>query len=190
MDEGDLIAWSRNGDVDAYDRLVAAYQDRIYALTYRITGNREDAWDAAQEAFLKAFRSLPTFRGRAAFSTWLHRIAVNASLDIVRRRPQQPPVSLEEPLGAITADPGDEVTRRDLQQRIRRAIAALPPEQRTAIVLRDLQWLSYEEIAAVLQIPIGTVRSRISRGREILRALLADLAPAGGRPGGEGRTVS
>lgn len=179
MDEAQLIELSRRGETSAYDQLVAGYQDRVYSLAYRVTGNREDAWDAAQEAFLKAYRNLRTFRGSSAFSTWLHRIAVNAALDIVRRRPHQPPVPLEMELSdSAVEDPGERVVQHDVQQRIHRAIAGLPVEQRTAIVLRELHGHSYDEIAATLQIPLGTVRSRISRAREALRGALADLAPA------------
>jgi RNA polymerase sigma-70 factor (ECF subfamily) len=184
VNDAELVARSQQGDTDAYDQLVGTYQHRIFSLAYRITGNREDAWDAAQEAFLKAYRNLYGFHGRAAFCTWLHRIAVNAALDVVRRRPAQPPVPLDVTLRSLD-DPADEVMRSELQQRVHRAIGALPVEQRVAIVLRDLQGLRYEEIAGVLRIPVGTVRSRISRGREMLRVMLADLAPASG----EGRTA-
>lgn len=178
VDEGTLIAASRRGDLGAYDRLVGAHQDRVYQVAYRVTGNPEDAWDAAQEAFVKAFRSLRTFRGAAAFATWLHRIAVNAALDIVRRRP---PTS--DALDAAVAMPAESVDRaveqREIQRRIHGAIAGLPPDQRVAVVLRDVQGLSYGEIAAVLQVPVGTVRSRLSRAREALRRALVDLSPAG-----------
>jgi RNA polymerase sigma-70 factor (ECF subfamily) len=184
LTETDLVARSQRGDTDAYDQLVGAYQHRIFALAYRITGNREDAWDAAQEAFLKAYRNLRAFHGRAAFSTWLHRIAVNAAIDVVRRRPPHPPVSIDLPLTTLD-DPADEAMRKDVQQRVHRAIAGLPNEQRVVIALRDLQGLRYDEIAAVLRVPVGTVRSRISRAREALRVMLADLAPASG----EGRTA-
>ncbi len=178
MDEAGLIAASRRGDTAAFDQLVGAYQDRIYQVVYRITGNPEDAWDAAQDAFLKAFRSLPAFRGDAAFGTWLHRIAINAALDIVRRRPAQTHDALET-VAALPAESGDrEVERRELQRRIHRAIAGLPADQRAAVVLRDVQGLSYGEIAAVLKVPLGTVRSRLSRARESLRQALVDLSPA------------
>lgn len=179
-EEADLIARSVGGDLDAYDRLVGFYQDRVYQVAYRITGNREDAWDAAQETFLNAFRSLPRFRGTAAFSTWVYRIATNAALDLVRRRPPQPPVSLESVTVGTGDDPAETATRSELQRRIHRAITSLPAEQRVVVVLRDVQGLSYEEIAVVLRIPPGTVRSRLSRGRESLRRQLADLAPAAG----------
>lgn len=178
--ETDLIARSAAGDFDAYDQLVGVYEDRVYQVAFRVTGNREDAWDAAQEAFLNAFRSLPRFRGASAFSTWLHRITVNAALDLVRRRPPQPHLPLESVAVSGGDEPDDAATRSDVQRRIHRAIASLPVEQRVVVVLRDLQGLSYEEIAAALRIPAGTVRSRLSRGREALRKHLADLAPAAG----------
>ncbi|HEY3249460.1 MAG TPA: sigma-70 family RNA polymerase sigma factor [bacterium] len=179
MDEAALIAASRRGDAAAYDQLVGTYQDRVYQIAYRVTGNPEDAWDAAQEAFLKAYRSLAAFRGDAAFSTWLHRIAVNAALDIVRRRPPQTPDSLDAVAAIPTEGQDRELERRELQRRIHQAIAALPPDQRVAVALRDVQGLSYGEIASVLQVPVGTVRSRLSRAREALRQTLADLSPAG-----------
>ena len=179
-EEADLIASSVAGDLDAYDRLVGRYQDRVYQVAYRITGNHEDAWDAAQETFLHAFRSLPRFRGASAFSTWVHRIATNAALDMIRRRPPQPPVSLEGVTVSTGDDPAEAATRSELQRRIHRAIISLPAEQRTVVVLRDVQGLPYGEIAAALRIPPGTVRSRLSRGREALRQQLADLAPAAG----------
>jgi RNA polymerase sigma-70 factor (ECF subfamily) len=175
VDEAALLAGSRRGDLSAYDRLIAAYQDRVYQTAYRITGHREDAWDAAQEAFLRAFRALRTFRGEAIFSTWMTRIAVNAALDVVRRRPRHTPVTVET--AAAGSDPSDEVLRRDRQRRVQQAIAALPPDHRAVVVLRDVQEMSYEEIARALRVPVGTVRSRLSRAREALRVALADLAP-------------
>ena len=183
--EGALIERSRRGDLDAFDRLVAAHQDRVYHAAYRITGNADDAHDAAQETFVKAFRALPRYRHEAAFATWLHRIAVNAALDIVRRRPQVPPVSLEDVvLPASAHNPDREAERREVQQRVHRALQQLSPDHRVIIVLRDLQGMAYEEIAAVLRIPLGTVRSRLSRARDALRRVLHDLAP--GEPLEEG----
>jgi RNA polymerase sigma-70 factor, ECF subfamily len=130
----------------------------------------------AQEAFVKAYLALRTFRGDAAFSTWLHRIAVNAAYDAVRRRP---PAGFHPVEAAVpTEDPlGDRAERVEASGRILRAIAALPLEQRAVVILRDIQGWSYEEIAAIAGIPMGTVRSRLARGREALRTALADLAP-------------
>lgn len=177
-DEMILIDRSRTGDTHAFDLLVAAYQDRVYHLVYRITGNPSDAQDAAQEAFVKAYRSLGTFRSQSSFSTWLHRIAVNAAVDIVRRRRPRAADPLEGTAPAV--DPlADGAERVEIRERIHRAIAALPVDQRMVVILRDIQGWTYEEIAGVIQAPIGTVRSRLARAREALRAALADLAPAG-----------
>jgi RNA polymerase sigma-70 factor (ECF subfamily) len=175
LDEAALVADSLQGDRAAYDRLVAAYQDRIYQAAYRITGHREDAWDAAQEAFLRAFRALRGFRGEASFATWMTRIAVNAALDVVRRRPAHSPVPAD--LTSEGGDPTDDLLRRDQQHRVQQAIAGLPPDYRAVVVLRDVQGLRYDEISRVLGVPVGTVRSRLSRARESLRIALADLAP-------------
>jgi RNA polymerase sigma-70 factor, ECF subfamily len=178
--EDQLIARSRGGDTHAFDLLVERYQDRVYDLAYRITGHHADAQDAAQESFVKAYRSLRGFRGDASFSTWLHRIAVNAALDAVRRRPPASPV-LDDRAG-VTLDPlADRAERVEARERIHLAIAALPVEQRVVVTLRDVQGWSYEEIAVIAEIPIGTVRSRLARGRDALRVALADLAPAGAR---------
>jgi len=179
--EASLIARSQRGDLQAFDRLVAVHEDRIYHAAYRVTGNADDARDAAQETFLKAFRALPRYRHESAFSTWLHRIAVNAALDLVRRRPQVPPLSLEDvALPAAAGNPEPEAERSELQRRVHQALGWLAPDSRVIIVLRDLQGLAYEEVAEVLRIPIGTVRSRLSRAREALRELLIDLAPGSG----------
>jgi RNA polymerase sigma-70 factor (ECF subfamily) len=177
--ERELIARSRAGDLDAFEELVRAHQTPIYNLTYRVTGNHEDAGDAAQEAFLRAFQALPRFRQEAAFSTWLYRIATNAALDLVRRRPAAPPVELpiDQP---APDDPEAEAHRREVSRRVHAALGHLPLEYRSVVVLRDLQGLAYDEIAQVLAIPIGTVRSRLSRGREALRTLLTDLVAAEG----------
>lgn len=176
MDESDLIRRSRAGDVEAFDQLVGAYQDRIYQAAFRITGNREDAWDAAQDAFIRGYQGLRAFRGEAGFGTWLYRIAVNAALDIVRRRGRA--AHDLDPLWAAPDDTAGEALRHDVQARVHQAIAGLPPEARAIVVLRDLQGLSYGEIAQVLRVPLGTVRSRLARARESLRVRLTDLAPA------------
>jgi RNA polymerase sigma-70 factor (ECF subfamily) len=176
VDEGTLIERSQRGDLDAFDRLVLIHQDRIYHLAYRVTGNAEDARDVAQETFIKAYRALPRYRHHAAFGTWLHRIAVNTALDLVRRRPQAPPAGLEEvKLAAAAHNPDLELERREAERRVQAALARLSPPHRTIVVLRDLQGMAYEEIAGVLGIPIGTVRSRLSRAREALRQALRDL---------------
>ncbi len=171
-----LIERSQGGDPTAFDELVASHEDKIYNLVYRITGNAQDALDAAQEAFIKAFRALPRYRRQASFDTWLYRIATNAALDIVRRRPNTPVVPLDKvTLSDHRDNPDAEAERREVQRRIHVALGALAPDHRLIIVLRDLQGLSYEEIAKILRVPLGTVRSRLSRARQALRPFLADL---------------
>jgi RNA polymerase sigma-70 factor, ECF subfamily len=178
--EDQLIARSRGGDPRAFDLLVERYQDRVYDLAYRITGHHADAQDAAQDAFVKAYLALKAFRGDASFSTWLHRIAINTALDAIRRRP--PTRTAPADSAGASLDPlADRAERVETVERIHGAIAALPLEQRAVVVLRDIQGWSYEEIAVIVEIPVGTVRSRLARGREALRAALADLAPADAR---------
>ncbi len=179
VDDNSLIKRSCAGDLDAFGHLVRAHQDRVYNLAYRITGNHEDAADAAQDAFVRAYQGLERFRGEASFSTWLHRIATNAALDLVRRRPDVPPVELPADQ-ASSDDPAAEAHRREVNRRVHAAVGQLPAEYRVVVALRDVQGLAYDEIAKVLQIPVGTVRSRLSRGREALRALLMDLVAAEG----------
>ncbi|MDR7522345.1 MAG: sigma-70 family RNA polymerase sigma factor [Armatimonadota bacterium] len=178
-DDHALLARACAGDLDAFETLVRAHQDRIYTLAYRITGNREDAVDAAQDAFVRAYQALPRFREDAAFGTWLYRIATNAALDLVRRRPPVPPV--EVPANHPVPDsPEAAAHRREIGRRVQAALAHLPPEFRATVVLRDLQGLSYRDVARILQVPIGTVRSRLARGREALRAQLSDLVATEG----------
>ncbi len=179
VDEPNLIKRSCAGNFDAFEHLVRAHQDRIYNLAYRITGNHEDAADAAQDAFVRAYQALPRFRGEASFSTWLHRIATNTALDLVRRRPEVPPVELPAD-HAGPDDPAAEAHRREVNRRVHAAVGRLPEEYRVVVVLRDFQGLAYDEIARALHVPIGTVRSRLSRGRETLRGLLMDLVATEG----------
>ena len=206
-----LVAASQRGDRDALDMLLARHYERVHALCRRMLGNHQDALDAAQEALIAIVRGLPRFDGRSAFTTWAYRVATNSALDELRRRQRRPlPGLLEareaptssgrhssETAGApvVCVDPGDVASSRvDVDAALQR----LPEEQRAAIVLRDLLDLDYAEIAEVLSIPIGTVRSRIARGRGALAALLAErpdkqlaarsrpsshLRPAGGTRG-------
>jgi len=174
-DERRLVSAARGGDRKALEQLLREHQPRIHALCRRITGNDADALDATQEALIAIVRGLARFDGRARFSTWSYRIATNACLDELRRRKRRPLVGLPEYDGTPieladdrTPDPSHQVTERD---DVDRALAELAPDFRAAVVLRDLCQLDYAEIADVLEIPPGTVRSRIARGR----AQLADL---------------
>jgi RNA polymerase sigma-70 factor, ECF subfamily len=169
----ELIAAFQRGDRRALDDLLARHYDRLYALCRRITGNDDDALDATQDALIAIVRGLPRYDGRAAFSTWAYRVTTNACLDELRRRRRRAvPTSLHETLD--DAEPGapafDESTVDRMS--IDAALGELSPEFRAAVVLRDQLGLDYAEIGEVLDLPAGTVRSRISRGRRSLASIL------------------
>lgn len=174
------------GDREAFGRLFGRHRDRLWAVALRTTGNREDAADALQDAMVSAFRRADSFRGDAAVTTWLHRIVVNACLDRLRRRQvraAQPLLDdLEEHaargdvLASTTAtDPAAEVLADERRRQVLAALDLLPPDQKAALVLVDMEGYSVAEAAAVLDAPTGTVKSRCSRGRARLAVLLADL---------------
>jgi RNA polymerase sigma factor (sigma-70 family) len=181
MDEDRLIARARRGDGEAFSELVLRYQDMVYSVAYRILGDEQDAADATQDAFLSAYQAMGTFRG-GSFRGWLLRIVTNASYDCLRRARRRPGVSLDD--GEQTdwheclPDPGERpeesAERRELGRRIQRGLMALSPKHRVVLVLVDVQGLSYAEAAHVLRVPLGTVRSRVSRGRRVLRDQLFD----------------
>ena len=194
-DEQALLDRCRRGDLDAFNRLVEAYQRRVYNLCLRLLANREAAEDATQNAFISAYRSFSSFRG-GSFRAWLFRIAANACYDELRRRPRAP-LSLDAPLGPAQTPPDlphpgepleERVQRAELGRLLQDALAALPLDQRLVVLLRDVQGLSYEEIARAARLPLGTVKSRISRARDQLRRLLiarGELLPARFRPTSE-----
>lgn len=191
MDEDTLIAAARRGDVEAFNRLVLRYQDLVYTVAYRITGNAASASDATQEAFIAAFRKLHQFRGEH-FKPWLLRIVTNACYDELRRAKRRPAASLDrltedgfEPgmlsLSASPVSPEAAVQQAELHAAIQDCIGALPEEQRVIAVLADLEEYPYAEIAAITSLPIGTVKSRLSRARDRLRDCLrgiGELLPA------------
>lgn len=160
------------GDPRAFDTLVRRHRQRLWAVALRTTGNPEEASDAVQDACLSAFRSAASYRGEARVTTWLHRIVVNACLDRARRQAVRPTVPLPE---QPPADPRDLLGQRETSLIVTAALAALPEEQRLALVLVDLQGLSVEEAAHVLGVPGGTVKSRCSRGRARLAIALGHL---------------
>jgi RNA polymerase sigma-70 factor (ECF subfamily) len=173
-----LVAAARTGDRRALDALLRRHHDRVYALCRRMTGNDADARDATQEALLAVCRGLDRFDSRSAFSTWLYRVATNACLDELRRRGRRPvPVDTTPSDGARPVTPRSVPSAADdvaLRLDIDAALATLPEEFRAAVVLRDLCALDYGEIAEVLGIPPGTVRSRIARGRAALARRLGN----------------
>ncbi len=166
-DDAALVSAAQGGDRHAVEALLRRHADRIYALCRRITGNPDDADDAAQEAMVAIVRGLARFDRRSTFGTWAYRVATNACLDELRRRRRRPdPMELTEAdlVTASTDTQGAVATRLDVDDALRR----LPPIYRAAVVLRDLCGLDYAEIAGILDIPVGTVRSRIARGRSAL----------------------
>lgn len=174
----ELARAAARGDEEAFARLVTLHEKRVYALTLRITGNQEDALDAAQEAFLSAWRGLPNFRGDAGFSTWLYRLTSNAAIDHLRKnRRQRGEASLDdEALGVDAVDAAPSLQERaesvELREAVRRSMGELSWEHREVLDLREYQELSYEEISARLGVDLGTVKSRISRARGALRKIL------------------
>jgi RNA polymerase sigma-70 factor (ECF subfamily) len=205
-DDADLLDAARAGDRRALETLLTGHYDRVHALCRRMLGNEADALDAAQDSLLSAVRAISRFDGRSSFGTWIYRIATNACLDELRRRRRRPVVGLPAEVdddwdrsahtpsgppgrdfppafGAGARDPADEATAHvDVDA----ALRVLAPEHRVALVLRDVCDLPYEEIALILEVPIGTVRSRIARGRAALADLLAGDSETGGPddPGG------
>ncbi|MDP6776875.1 MAG: sigma-70 family RNA polymerase sigma factor [Candidatus Latescibacteria bacterium] len=181
-DESKLVARAREGDRDAFGRLVWNHHVQIHNMVYALVGDRDDADDLAQEVFVKAYRSLPRFRGRSKFHTWLYRIGVNCALDHVRSRNRRRTLTLDCDRSHESAppDPGSSspessdsrVMRKELQAILERALATLPPDHRVAVVLRDIDGLHYDEIAYATNCSIGTVKSRLFRARARLRKVL------------------
>lgn len=179
--DADLIARHLAGDRDAFDRLLTAHQTRVFAVCLRILGDREKALDATQETFITVLRKLDTFQGRSAFSTWLYRIAVNACYDLLRKEGRRPTSPLSE-----THQPPDPAALRELESAevrpaIERALAELPAEYAAVVALSDLEDLPLHEVAEALQLPLGTVKSRLFRGRKRLAQDLQNLLGGAGR---------
>jgi RNA polymerase sigma-70 factor (ECF subfamily) len=167
--DAELLAAHVDGDADAFGELVRRHRDRLWAVALRTLGDREEAADAVQEALLSAFRRADTFRGEAAVTTWLHRIVVNACLDRVRRRASRPTTPLDD---LDPAAPGDGPATAEQRIDIARALATLPEGQRVALVLVDMQGLPVSQVAEIMGVAEGTVKSRCARGRSALAPLL------------------
>lgn len=178
--EQKLIEKASGGDASAFNRLMANHEKRMYAVALRMFANREDAQDCLQEAMLRVYRSIGSFKGQSSFSTWLYRITMNTCLDELRRKKNKQSASLDNLLeqGWSPADesagPEQHAVRNELKQELQSAIRELPEDMRSAVVLRDVQGFAYDEIAQVLNVNVGTVKSRISRAREKLRGKLRE----------------
>ena len=197
-EERRLVEVAQRGDVESFNELVRLFEGRVYNLCYRMLGDPDSAADAAQDAFLAAFRNLRSFRG-GSFRSWMLRIATNTCYDMLRVRKRRPSVSLDieaddesdsSPLQiADTAEsPDDFAQRRELAAAIQQGLTELPDEQRIVLILSDIQGLAYEEIAQITNSNLGTVKSRLSRGRARLRAVLkaGELLPTRYRHESEG----
>jgi RNA polymerase sigma-70 factor (ECF subfamily) len=185
VDEGKLVDRARRGDLGAYDELVKRYQERIYATIYHITANHEDANDLAQEAFIKAFHALKTFKGGSSFYTWVYRIAVNKTINFLKQRKNKTQMSLDDldfnaehdpDLVALISEktPRREVALSELQEKLNAALQRLSEPHRLVVTLHDVQGLSHEEIAKIMDCNVGTVRSRLFYARQQLQAYLSD----------------
>jgi RNA polymerase sigma-70 factor (ECF subfamily) len=185
VDEMVLVKQARQGDLGAYDQLVKRYQERIYATVYHMTSNHEDANDLAQEAFIKGFHALKSFKGGSSFYTWVYRIAVNKTINFLKQRKNKAHMSLDDLDFNAEHDPdlialiSEKTPRRDinlaeLQQKLNEAMQKLSESHRLVVALHDVQGLSHEEIAKIMDCNIGTVRSRLFYARQQLQGYLMD----------------
>jgi RNA polymerase sigma factor RpoE len=183
--ETELVKRARRGDLAAYDELVRRYQERIYATIYHMTSNHEDANDLAQESFIKAFHALKSFKGGSSFYTWVYRIAVNKTINFLKQRKNRIQMSLDDldfnaehdpDLVALISEktPRREVNIIELQEKLNEAMQKLSESHRLVVTLHDVQGLSHEEIAKIMDCNIGTVRSRLFYARQQMQAHLSD----------------
>jgi RNA polymerase sigma-70 factor (ECF subfamily) len=178
----ELVARSRDGDVDSFNQLILRWERAIYALAYRVIGREEDARDICQETFLRAYRALPGFKGQAKFSSWVYRIALNLCRDWIRRQRRAPVAQLPEDIDpaelAAAAGPvesiEDLVARRELSAVVEEAMTLLSEEQRTAIVLKEYHGMTFQEIADMQGCPLSTVKTRLYQGLSVLRRHLEE----------------
>jgi len=185
VEEGELVSRARKGDLGAYDQLVQRYQERIYATIYHMTSNHEDANDLAQEAFIKGFQALKSFKGGSSFYTWVYRIAVNKTINFLKQRKNRSQMSLNDMDFNAEHDPdfvalvSEKTPRREaglteLQEKLNEGMQKLSEPHRLVVTLHDVQGLSHEEIAKIMGCNIGTVRSRLFYARQQLQGFLAD----------------
>ena len=173
----ELVARAQGGDVDSFNQLILRWERPIYALAYRVIGREEDARDVSQEAFLRAFRALPGFKGQAKFSSWLYRIALNLCRDWIRKQRRAPVQQMPEGVDPVEmageAGPAesieDLVARKELSAVVGEAMAQLPEEQRTAIILKEYHGMTFQEIADLQGCPLSTVKTRLYQGLTVVR---------------------
>ncbi|MBI1736208.1 MAG: sigma-70 family RNA polymerase sigma factor [Candidatus Rokubacteria bacterium] len=182
-----LVERSQRGELEAFEALVEKYRQRVWRLAFNVLRDREEAWDVAQEAFVRAWQALGNFRGQSAFYTWLFRITMNVASDRLRQRGARGRAfgtervgeeEMERTMADTDVSPDERAARTERRERIQQALAALPEHHRTIIMLSDLEGLSYREIADVLEIPMGTVMSRLHNARKKLRDVLGPMLAA------------
>jgi RNA polymerase sigma-70 factor (ECF subfamily) len=186
-EESELVAKCQRGDTQAFNELVTRYRGRIYAMIYNMVHNEQDAWDLAQDGFLKAWKSIGRFRGQSAFYTWLYRIVMNVTIDWVRKKKITGDAEFDEELGlqGIEASastvpradplPFQKMEREEIRRRIDAAVEKLSPEHRAVILMREMDGMPYEEIAGALDCSVGTVMSRLFYARKKLQGMLRDV---------------
>jgi len=180
LTDDELVARSVGGDAESFNQLILRWERPIYALAYRVIGREEDARDVCQETFLRAFRALPGFKGQAKFSSWLYRIALNLCRDWIRRQRRAPVTQMPEDVdpGELAAERGpaesieELVSRRQLSAIVEEAMALLPDEQRTAIILKEYHGMTFQEIADMQGCPLSTVKTRLYQGLLVVRRQL------------------
>lgn len=188
FDEMRLVRLSQEGDVESFERLIESHKQRVYNIALRMVKNREDAFDVSQEVFIRVYKSIGKFGGKSSFSTWLYRITVNCCLDHLKKEGRYKYISDvgDDRMGTgvienLRADetPESVMENRIKQDEIKKALELLDSDFRAAVVLRDIQGFSYDEISRITNANIGTVKSRISRGRRRLREIYTELVERG-----------
>ena len=186
-DDGDLVKRCQRGDSAAFNELVTRYRGKVYAMIYNMVHNEQDAWDLAQDGFLKAWKSIGRFRGQSSFYTWLYRIMMNVTIDSLRRRHVEGETEFDDSIGLRNIDPGSVTTPRtgilphekaagdEIRVRIDAAVARLTPEHRAVILMREIEGMEYQEIADALECSIGTVMSRLFYARKKMQSMLRDV---------------
>ncbi len=180
-EDNELVDMAKSGNMDAFEELVTRYETKVYTIAYRFTGNHTDASDLAQEAFIKAYKGLISFRGEASFATWLYRIVSNVCRDELRKQQRQKNISLDDMmihsgnapyLVSTELSPQESLERNELNNLIQEQLNGLSKDQRLILVMREIQGLSYEEISVALDCNLGTVKSRLNRARQSLKQSL------------------
>jgi RNA polymerase sigma-70 factor, ECF subfamily len=173
--DAELTRRSQAGDAEAFGELVTKYRAKIFTVVFSMVRNEYDAWDIAQEGFLKAWRSIQRFEGRSSFYTWLYSITVNLTIYSLRRKARREEVELNDTIPSLLPNPGVNYQSTEIREQINAALAKLSPEHRAVVVLKELEEMQYHEIAKVMNLSLGTVMSRLFYGRKKLQSMLRPI---------------